>query len=227
MSRPDTAGPGTIYTFRNTHGFRQRITAHGKNHEPTGTFFHNRIPGYFLLYYSIAIRHRNKMSGKRVRRPLSQQAAGIYHKLYFGCCADDFLNGTAVDDLTVPLSGEEPILALSAAMPGLAGAIFRRNSFHAALRTTPDKKTENTESAHITVTLKLFNSIASERGPELLKKSVIIKTGHLTNFLAKRPSLPSLVKHVVFSGKTVSMENLAPLTADFPRLKLNIITTHD
>jgi hypothetical protein len=138
-----------------------------------------------------------------------------------------FLNGTAVDDLTVPLYGEEPILALSAAMPGLAGAIFRRNSFHAALRTTPDKKTENTESAHITVTLKLFNSIASERGPELLKKSVIIKTGHLTNFLAKRPSLPSLVKHVVFSGKTVSMENLAPLTADFPRLKLNIITTHD
>ena len=138
-----------------------------------------------------------------------------------------FLNGTAVDDLTVPLSGEEPVLALSAAMPGLAGAIFRRNSFHAALRTTPDTKTENIKSAHVTVILKLFNSIASERGPELLKNSVIIKTGHLMNFLAKRPSLLSQVKQIVFSGKTVAIEELALLTADFPRLKLNIITTHD
>ncbi len=46
-----------------------------------------------------------------------------------------FLNGTAVDDLSLPLTGNNPVLALSAAMPGLAGAIFRRNSFHSALRT--------------------------------------------------------------------------------------------
>lgn len=139
-----------------------------------------------------------------------------------------FLDGTAVDDLTTPLCGKNPVLALSAAMPGLAGAIFRRNSFHAALRTTPDKKnTQNIETKKITVTLKLFNSIASDRGPELLQNSIIIKTGHLLNYLAKRPSLLSQVKQSVLSGKTVHKEELSSLLADIPRIKLTIITTHD
>ncbi len=139
-----------------------------------------------------------------------------------------FLDGTAVDDLTTPLSGEHSVLALSAAMPGLAGAIFRRNSFHAALRTTPDKKTtRNIEAKKITVTLKLFNSIAFDRGPDLLQNSIIIKTGHLLNYLAKRPSLLSQIKQSVLSGRTVHKEELSFLLADFPRIKLTIITTHD
>jgi len=139
-----------------------------------------------------------------------------------------FLNGTAVDDLTIPLSGKKPILALSAAMPGLAGAIFRRNSFHAALRTPPARiNSEHLETKQITVTLKLFNSIASERGPELLHKSITIKTGHLLNFLAKRPSLFSQIKQHVLSGKIVNKEELPSLLADFPRLKLKLTTTHD
>jgi hypothetical protein len=36
-----------------------------------------------------------------------------------------FLNGTAIDDLSVPLNGSSAVIALSAAMPGLAGAILR------------------------------------------------------------------------------------------------------
>ena len=47
-----------------------------------------------------------------------------------------FLNGLPVDDLETIINGSAPILAISAAMPGLAGAIFRKNGFHAPLRTT-------------------------------------------------------------------------------------------
>ncbi|WP_457576193.1 hypothetical protein [Desulfomarina sp.] len=135
-----------------------------------------------------------------------------------------FLDGTAVDDLTTPLSGKKPVLALSAAMPGLAGAIFRRNSFHAALRTIPDKKNSaNRETEKITVTLKLFNSIAFERGEALLRNSITIKTGHLLNYLAKRPSLFSQIKQCVLSGKTVPKEELSSLLANIPRIKLTMI----
>ena len=69
-----------------------------------------------------------------------------------------FLNGTAEDDMTTPLTGKNPVLALSAAMPGLAGAIFRKNSLHSALRTeTRKKNTTESQSESLTVTLKLFN----------------------------------------------------------------------
>lgn len=101
-----------------------------------------------------------------------------------------FLNGTAIDDLTTPLTGDNPVLALSAAMPGLAGAIFRKNSFHAALRTdTHSLPAEATERDRLTVTLKLFNSIARERGEELLHRGVCMRTAVIAGFLAVRPNL--------------------------------------
>jgi len=39
-----------------------------------------------------------------------------------------FHNGSAVDYLTTVLCGEKPTLAFSSAMPGVAGAIFRKIS---------------------------------------------------------------------------------------------------
>jgi len=80
-----------------------------------------------------------------------------------------FHNGKAIDDIDVTFLKDKDILALSAAMPGLAGAIFRKGGRHAPLRTQSgknDKAQNETDSG--TVTLKLFNMIATERGPELL-----------------------------------------------------------
>ena len=64
-----------------------------------------------------------------------------------------FLNGTATDDMETPMEGDNPVLAISAAMPGLAGAIFRRNSLHAALRTVKATIANNSATDEITVTL--------------------------------------------------------------------------
>ena len=138
-----------------------------------------------------------------------------------------FLNGTAVDDLTTPLKGKNPVLALSAAMPGLAGAIFRRNSFHAGLRTQPDKEvSKEIKNRPLTVTLKLFNSIALERGPELLQIGVSITSRQFIDFLGKRKTLLEKIKQVSLANTIVNKKDLTALLTDIKKIKLKISTTH-
>ena len=45
-----------------------------------------------------------------------------------------FLNGRAVDDLFGEVVGNNSTIALSAAMPGLAGAVFRKGGMLSSLR---------------------------------------------------------------------------------------------
>ncbi len=120
-----------------------------------------------------------------------------------------FLNGTAVDDLSLKLTGDRPVLALSGAMPGLAGAIFRKNSFHAALRTDTRATGRDTAGAQAnTVVLKLFNRIARERGPELLAQGVAMKSRSLRDFLARRPALLQDICSIRLGASDLSIENL-------------------
>lgn len=138
-----------------------------------------------------------------------------------------FLNGTAVDDLTTPLGSDGAVLAISAAMPGLAGAIFRRNSFHAALRTKTDSHIEAGKEVESTlVTLKLFNSIALERGAELLEMGVVIKTVNFNSFLEKRTALFKKTVQISFGNEPVGKEQLAGLLAGTEKINLKISTTH-
>ncbi len=120
-----------------------------------------------------------------------------------------FLNGTAVDDLQTPLNGGNPVLALSAAMPGLAGAIFRKNSFHAALRTAvTEKQTTDRDQEKVTVTLKLFNSIARDRGPALLAGGVRIGAGSLRSFFTTRPVVLTYLRRISIGGRVCGPEEL-------------------
>ncbi|MDK9707352.1 MAG: hypothetical protein OEL83_09895 [Desulforhopalus sp.] len=123
---------------------------------------------------------------------------GFTSEYLAGAVQTIFLNGVPVDDLTIPLEGDRPTVALSAAMPGLAGAIFRKNSFHAALRS-------DTKLAHaalpdtpkvLTVTLKLFNTIALDRGEELLRGGVQLPAGVFAAFLSKRPELSQAILRI-------------------------------
>lgn len=135
-----------------------------------------------------------------------------------------FLNGTAVDDLTLPLTGSNPVLALSAAMPGLAGAIFRRNSFHSALRSdTNALPSESIQHESITVTLKLFNSIARERGGALLQSGQTIKANLLANFLSKRPTLWSHVLSIHFDEKKIDQTEIIRILPNLLRVNLYIV----
>lgn len=139
-----------------------------------------------------------------------------------------FLNGTAVDDLTIPLSGARPTLALSAAMPGLAGAIFRKNSFHAALRTETGSRTSGPQQNDtITVTLKLFNSIARDRGEELLQRGVCLQTDILVDFLARRPNLQQDIRSIRLNDKSIDQTALNRMPAEHDRIYLTIEKADD
>jgi hypothetical protein len=99
-----------------------------------------------------------------------------------------FLGGKAIDELGAAAVGDGSVLALSAAMPGLAGAVLRRGGFYAAMRRqisyAADTQTLAGETAG--VTLKLFNLVARELGPEFLKRGVLIACRQLKDFLERQ-----------------------------------------
>lgn len=139
-----------------------------------------------------------------------------------------FLDGTAVDDLSLPLTGTTPVLALSAAMPGLAGAIFRRNSFHSALRTeTKVLQSETEQTKSITVTLKLFNSIARDQGPELLQAGVCLHADQALTFLSKRPHLTQYISKIQLGENKMEYSELLCHLQKLSRVNLNIVGTDD
>jgi hypothetical protein len=102
-----------------------------------------------------------------------------------------FLNGKAVDDLSIALVKDGSVLALSAAMPGLLGATLRRGSYYAAMRGEISYRAcdEALQHGEGTVCLKLFNLLVAEVGSLLLKKGILIPGTDLQEFLAKRPPL--------------------------------------
>ena len=83
-------------------------------------------------------------------------------------------NGLAVDDFAVPLASGDR-LALSAAMPGVAGAALRRGGRYAAMRAAITQRREDAPPAPIAqleepvwIELRCFNSIAEELAGHLL-----------------------------------------------------------
>ncbi|MEE4313709.1 MAG: hypothetical protein V2J11_04390 [Desulfofustis sp.] len=120
-----------------------------------------------------------------------------------------FYNGDAIDDLSQPLIGPAPTIALSAAMPGLAGAILRKNSPAAPLRKTRSQAAAAaSDNTAVTVLVKLFNTLAIERGPALFRSGVRIKAADLAGFLSLRPSLLEKTRDIRLAGSPVPADEL-------------------
>ncbi len=92
-----------------------------------------------------------------------------------------FLNGHPVDDVNRATVGEGATVALSAAMPGLVGAVLRKGGALAALRKNITYR--NDASAHETcegrVIVKLFNMTTREVGPLLLARGIWMEGAEL------------------------------------------------
>lgn len=98
-----------------------------------------------------------------------------------------FLDGRPVDNVDTAWVENGSKLALSAAMPGLVGATFRKGGFYACLRNTISyTKTENSILKGAgEIILKLFNMVAKELGPELLEKGIRIEGNAFQNFVMR------------------------------------------
>ncbi|MDH4206196.1 MAG: hypothetical protein OEV45_11785 [Desulfobacteraceae bacterium] len=100
-----------------------------------------------------------------------------------------FLDGKVVDNVDTAVIRQGSTLALSAAMPGLAGATLRRGGAYAAMRSQISHKNNTVDDSaeNGTVILKLFNLVALELGPMFLTQGIWIDGKNLENFFQRVP----------------------------------------
>jgi hypothetical protein len=98
-----------------------------------------------------------------------------------------FLDNRPVDGLESILR-EGSRVSLSAAMPGLVGAVMRRSGFYASLRqgiTHAETSNVTIAADSGTVRLKLFNLLLPELGPLILARGVLLQRDELERLLGE------------------------------------------
>ena len=99
-----------------------------------------------------------------------------------------FLNGKAIDDPDTAIVSDRAVLALSAAMPGLAGATLRKGGSYASFRKAITEAAVSAAPPPLqkgSITLKLFNFISQELAPILLRYGIQLGTTELLHLLQK------------------------------------------
>ena len=119
-----------------------------------------------------------------------------------------FLNGDSVDDTNLAFSEDFATLALSAAMPGLAGSLFRKGSPLTSLRKTAVQKQPSQSKSPVVVQVKLFNVIAVEKGKELLAEGVVLNSKDLLSFLRLRPTLVNAMHDTTLNSEPIRPQDL-------------------
>jgi hypothetical protein len=122
-----------------------------------------------------------------------------------------FLDGKAVDDMNTAFLKDGSTLALSAAMPGLAGATLRRGgrlaSFRSGITFSADQGTGPTHGGWILV--KLFNLIIKELGPVFLNTGILLEPADARDFFNAQPEeFWTGLKQVTINGQSDKAEHL-------------------
>lgn len=125
-----------------------------------------------------------------------------------------FLDGKPVDDFDSTFIGDGSTLALSASMPGLAGATMRRGGFYARLRgeISYREKSEAKAVRQGIVSIKLFNVIAHELGPVFLERGVIVRWEDIAGLLNPQSMrFPAGSLSVQINGERVNPDALSQI----------------
>lgn len=135
-----------------------------------------------------------------------------------------FINGIANDDLKTSLC-EASTLAISTAMPGLAGAIFRRNSLHATLRTIPEQaQNQSPKTQNRMITVKIYGAITKEKGSEILAQGAVLPSRNLSAFLSYRPSLIPRILYCTLNEKEIARDKIWERIRHSNRIRLSVTT---
>jgi hypothetical protein len=122
-----------------------------------------------------------------------------------------FLDGKPVDDVNSATIRDGSTLALSAAMPGLAGAVLRSGGYYASMRNTISHGEESRAECvqEGMVSLKVFNILLKEIGSAFLKKGIWIRGKDLQNFIEGRwDEFWAGCKKATVDGKDVDLQTL-------------------
>jgi hypothetical protein len=136
-----------------------------------------------------------------------------------------FLDGDAVDDIDTAVVREGSVLALSAAMPGLIGAVLRKGSYYAAMRREISYKStiESTSSRKGRVTVKLFNLVNRELGPFFFERGVWVGESDFKDILKKHSdSFASEFKLIEVEGKVCDFDQIKDVEWDSGKIFLRV-----
>ncbi len=137
-----------------------------------------------------------------------------------------FLNGKPVDDVSSAVVTDGATLALSAAMPGLVGATLRKAGCLASFRNTISHRNEATPANACVdgfITLKLFNMLLPEVGPQYLAHGVWTSGRELQTCLSDYPhDLETVVVRLVQDGHVLEPAILSRLQAIEPEASVKL-----
>ncbi|MBI5895606.1 MAG: hypothetical protein HZB24_06245 [Desulfobacterales bacterium] len=128
-----------------------------------------------------------------------------------------FLNQRAVDRTEQVIIPAGAVLALSAAMPGLVGATFRKGGVLAGFRKDISYRNipappQDGSREETLITLKLFNLVARELGPRLLSLGVWIDSRILKQLVAQiQAAAPMPLDACQWNGRECPPTQLAEL----------------
>jgi hypothetical protein len=138
-----------------------------------------------------------------------------------------FLDSKPVDDPATAVVKNGSILALSAAMPGLVGAVFRKGGKYSWMRGSITHPDENDVTAGKTgwVTVKLFNLILKELGPFFLEAGVWLKGEAIQAFFVDRfSSLAGDIQSVILNDREIAPEALIKFESQEEPVYIKIVS---
>jgi hypothetical protein len=116
-------------------------------------------------------------------REFMREALGLADDYIEAVVSTVFIDGEPVDDIDAARVRDGSVMALSAAMPGLVGAVMRRNSPYASfrkaisydnLRAGAAGRPEVAGKTGVVVRLKLFNQVMRDLAEGILGKGVLV-----------------------------------------------------
>jgi hypothetical protein len=138
-----------------------------------------------------------------------------------------FLNGHPVDDVKQATVGEGAIVALSAAMPGLAGAVLRKGGVLATLRKNITYRNDASarETCEGKVIVKLFNMTTREVGPLLLARGIWMEGAELRELLDRcEDPFKKGCRRVILGNNPIGLEDLKSRIKGNDTLFLKVVT---
>jgi hypothetical protein len=138
-----------------------------------------------------------------------------------------FLDSKPVDDPVTAVVKDGSILALSAAMPGLVGATFRKGGRYSWMRGSISHSDNNDVTTRKTgwVTVKLFNLILKELGPFFLGAGVWLKGETIQAFFADRFNrLAGDIQSVNLNGRELAPQALLKFESEEEPVYIKIVS---
>jgi len=138
-----------------------------------------------------------------------------------------FLDGHPIDEVTSAYVLSGSTIALSAALPGLAGATLRKGGYYAPLRSHISYKGANDMEANHDgiIFFKLFNLSLKDLGPLFLAKGVLVGGKSLSEFFRAQPGdFWEDCRVAEMDGEWIAPKNLREITRQEQYVFLQVST---